>query len=136
MSVLQNHRIHTVSLQVDFEGMEEGLGVQDSLGLYFYEKIKPVLEKAFDQYGDPKRTFVIDRLELDCGNISYENWETVFLQRIIKRLGEELNFPEKSSPATVSTEYKASEVFFFFLKKGYFPWNSPFSTPRDLEKTI
>ena len=136
MSVLQNHKIHTVSIQVEFEGMEEGLGVQDSLGLYFYEKIKPALEKTFDQYSDPKKTLVIDRLELDCGIISYENWEAVFVQRVIKQLGEELNSPEKSNTTSISIENKASEVFFFFLQKGYFPWNSPFSTPKDLEKAI
>lgn len=136
MPVLQNHKIHTVSIQVEFEGMEEGLGVQDSLGQCFYEKIKPALDSAFDQYGDPNRTLVIDRLEVDCGKIPYENWEAVLVQRIIKQLGEELNSPEKNNTASISMENKATDVFFFFLQKGYFPWNSPFSTPKDLEKAI
>jgi len=136
MAAMQNHKIHTANLQVNFEGMEEGLGVHESLGLFFYEKIKPALEKAFDQYSDQKRILVIDKLELDCGNIPYENWERVLLQKILSQVGEELKSPQKSNSESVSLEKKADKVFFFFLQKGYFPWNSPFETPKELEKAI
>lgn len=136
MSEIQNHKIHTASLQVDFEGMEEGLGVQDSLGLLFYEKIKPALEKAFDKYGDPKGTIVFDKLELDCGQISYENWEEDLLKQVIHQLEQNLKSLPKGKKETVPAEKKAEEVFFYFLRKGYFPWNSPFSSPIVLENAI
>ncbi len=112
------------------------MGVQDNLGQFFYEKIMPALEKVLDQYGDPKKTLVIDRLELDCGIIPAENWEKVFYQRILNQVEEELKSPKKSNPVSVSMEDKANEVFFFFLRKGFFPWNSPFSNPKGLEKDI
>lgn len=136
MSEIQNHKIHTASLQVDFEGMEEGLGVQDSLGLLFYEKMKPALEKAFDKYGDPKATIVFDKLELDCGQISYENWEEDLLKQVLIQLEQNLKSLPKGKKETVRAEKKAEEVFFFFLRKGYFPWNSPFSSPIVLENAI
>ena len=53
MSHSQIHKIHTTSLQVQFAGIEEGLGLQDRLALVFHEKIKPALEKEFDQLADP-----------------------------------------------------------------------------------
>lgn len=112
------------------------MGLPDSLGLFFYERIQPALEKAFDQYGYSKQTLVIDRLEFDCGNIPTEDWETVFLQRILQQVGEELNSSKKNNHESISIEAKAAEVFFLFLQKGHFPWNSPFSTPKDLEKAI
>lgn len=112
------------------------MGVQDSLGLFFYEKIQPALVKALDQYGDPKKTLIIDKLELDCGTIPNENWEKVFLQRILEQLEEGINSPQKNNHVSLSIEEKANEVFFFFLQKGFFPWNSPFSTPKGLEKEI
>lgn len=136
MAGLQNHKIHTASLQVDFEGMEEGLGVQDSLGLLFYEKIKPALEKAFDKYGDPKETLVFDKLELDCGQISYENWEEDLVKQVLIQLEENLKYLPKEKKETISVEKKAEEVFIHFLEKGYFPWNSPFVKPKDLEESI
>ena len=136
MSSIQNHKIHTASLQVDFEGVEEGLGLQDSLGLFFYEKIKPALEKAFDRYGNPKETIVLEKLELDCGNISYANWEEEFLQKILVQLEENLKFPQIGKKEKVPVEKKAEEVFIHFLEKGFFPWNSPFSSPKELENAV
>ncbi|MCH6236261.1 contractile injection system tape measure protein [Cognataquiflexum rubidum] len=136
MSEIQNHKIHTASLQVDFEGLEEGLGVQDSLGLLFYEKIKPALEKTFDNYGDPKATIVFDKLELDCGHISYENWEENLVKQVLIQLDENLKSVSKEKNEIIPVGKKAEEVFIHFLKKGYFPWNSPFANPRDLEDSV
>jgi hypothetical protein len=136
MPMLQNHKIHTASLQVDFEGLEEGLGLQDSLGLFFYEKIKPALEKVFDRHGNPNETIVLDKLELDCGNLSYSNWEEEFLQKILVQLEENLKLPQIGKKEIVPVEKKAEEVFIHFLEKGYFPWNSSFSSPRELEDSV
>jgi hypothetical protein len=136
MSGLQNHKIHTASLQVDFEGMEEGLGVQDSLGLLFHEKIKPALERAFDKYGDPKATIVFDKLELDCGQITYENWEEKLVKQVLIQLEDKFKSPKEEKMGIIPQEKKAEEVFIYFLKKGYFPWNSPFSSTKDLEESI
>jgi hypothetical protein len=136
MSKIQKHKIHTASLKVDFEGVEEGLGVQDSLGLFFYEKIKPALEKVFDKYGDPKATIVFDKLELDCGQVSYENWEENIVKQVIYQLEENLESLPKERKKFISEEKKAEEVFFHFLQKGYFPWNSPFINLKDLEESI
>lgn len=136
MSEIQNHKIHTASLQVDFEGMEEGFGIQDSLGLLFYEKIKPALEKAFDNYADPKETLVFDKLELDCGQISYENWEEDLVKQVLIQLEENIRFLSKGKKETISVEKKAEEVFIHFLEKGYFPWNSPFVKPKELEESL
>lgn len=136
MSEIQNHKIQTASLLVDFEGMEEGLGVQDSLGLLFYEKIKPALEKAFDNYGDPKATIFFEKLELDCGQISYENWEEKIVKQVLIQLEEKMKSPTGIKKEIVPAEKKAEEVFFHFLAKGYFPWNSTFAKPKDLEESI
>ncbi|MCL6258867.1 contractile injection system tape measure protein [Aquiflexum sp. TKW24L] len=136
MSEIQKHKIHTASLQVDFEGLEEGLGVQDSLGLLFYEKIKPALEKAFDNYGDPKATIVFDKLELDCGKILYENWEENLVKQVLIQLDENLKSVSKEKNEIIPVGKKAEEVFIHFLKKGYFHWNSPFANPRDLENSV
>jgi hypothetical protein len=136
MANLQNHKIHTVALQVDFEGMEEGLGVQDSLGLVFYEKIKPALEKVFDKYGDPKSTIVIEKLELNCGQVLYENWEEDLVNQVLIQLEDSLKSLSKKTKEIISVEKKAEEVFIHFLEKGFFPWNSSFANPRELENSL
>lgn len=136
MSPAQKHKIHTTALQVDFEGMEEGLGLQDRLTQVFYEKLKPALEKEFDDLVDSKTTLEIDSLVLDCGFLTGEDWEEKLLQNLQEQVRKELTRSKSGKHNYTSKESKASEVFFFFLEKGYFPWNSPFASPEELENTI
>lgn len=134
MNRAQNHKIHTASLQVQFEGMEGVLGMQDNLGLLFYEKIEPLLQKAFDRSADPRATIVLDKLILDCGKLSGENWEEEMLLAIPKLLEEKLQSVRMYPRYEKTIEQQAEEVMVFFLEKGYFPWNSPFSAPIELER--
>lgn len=136
MSLSKNHKIHTTSLQVQFEGIEEGLGLQDRLALVFHEKVLPALEKEFDIHADSDSTLVIDSLIIDCGYLSNENWEELLLQNILEQISKELASNHSNKPRLQTKEDKASQVFFFFMEKGYFPWNSPFSFPNELENTV
>lgn len=136
MSQSQNHKIHTTALQVDFEGMDGGLGLQDKLAQVFYEKLKPALEKEFDDLVDSKTTLEIDSLVLDCGFLTGDDWEEKLLQNLLGQVRKELARNKYGKHNFTSKESKASEVFFFFLEKGYFPWNSPFSSPVELENAI
>ncbi len=137
MSPSQKHKVHTTSLQVYFEGIEEGLGLQDRLALVFHEKLKPALDKEFDQIAGSDTTVVIDSLILDCGYLTGENWEEKLLQSLLEQVRKELASPSSSQkPKYFTKEAKANEMFFFFLEKGYFPWNSPFYSPYEVEKSI
>ncbi|MEB2773759.1 contractile injection system tape measure protein [Algoriphagus sp. D3-2-R+10] len=136
MSLTQNHKVHTASFQVNFEGIEEGLGLQDNLALIFYEKVIPALEKEFDEFADPSSTLVINELELDCGLLTSENWEEELLQKVIQQVRKELVSSQTEKPTVLTRKEKATEVFFYFLEKGFFPWNSPFSTPIELEREV
>ncbi|MEN2280588.1 contractile injection system tape measure protein [Algoriphagus sp. SE2] len=136
MNLSKNHKIHTTSLQVQFEGIEEGLGLQDKLALVFHEKVMPALEKEFDVHAGSDSTLVFDSLIIDCGYLSSENWEELLLQNILDQIRKELTSNLSNKPTFRSKENKASEVFFFFMEKGYFPWNSPFAHPNDLENII
>lgn len=136
MGQSQNHKIHTTTLHVNFEGIEEGLGLQDSLALTFYEKVMPALEKEFDEFADPNSTIVISELELDCGLISSEKWEEELLQKVIEQVRQELVSSQTGKAIVFTQKEKATEVFFYFLEKGFFPWSSPFSTPKDLESEV
>ncbi|WP_296703617.1 contractile injection system tape measure protein [Algoriphagus sp.] len=136
MSLSNNHKIHTTSLEVQFEGIEEGLGLQDRLALVFHEKVMPALEKEFDAQVNPDSTLVLDSLIIDCGFLTSENWEELLLQNILEQVRKELASNLSNKSRFYSKENKANEVFFFFMDKGYFPWNSPFSFPNELEKAL
>ncbi|GAA0879204.1 hypothetical protein GCM10009119_21720 [Algoriphagus jejuensis] len=133
MGLSQNHKIHTASLQVQFEGMEEDFGLQERLALVFHEKVKPALEKELDELADPNTTWVIDSLVLDCGFLPSENWEEILHQKILEEIRNELESLPAGKSTVLSKKEKAREVFFFFIERGFFPWNSPFSKPLELE---
>lgn len=132
----QNHKVHTASLEVQFEGMEGALGRQDELGLLFSEKIQPLLEKAFDRFSEPGKTVILDKLILDCGRLSDDNWEDEMLRSIAQQLDQALHSARSQRRLEKSMDQQAMEVMEFFIQKGYFPWSSPFFSPSELEESL
>lgn len=130
------HKIRKASFQVDFEGLEKGLGIQDSLGLYFHEKLKPALQQLFDEYSTKDSILKIDKLDLDCGRIGIQNWENLLLEKMKEQMILNLK-PILENPDTrIPPHQSAEEVFLYYLAKGFFPWNSPFPNIMALEQEI
>jgi hypothetical protein len=136
MAGTQKHRIQKVSLQVDFRGLENSLGLQDGLSLYFYEKIEPVLQKIFDEYGEDKSLLRIEKMELDCGIVQNQDWENQLLDEITAQLIQSLKSQQKNPDVFIEKPKSAEDVFLFFLENGYFPWNSQFADINELEKYV
>ena len=132
----QKHKIRNASLQIDFEGLENGLGLQDSLSLYFHEKIEPVLQELFDEYSNHDSTLKIDKLDLDCGPINLQNWEYLLLDKLKEQAVMAMKSLKEKQLSQKMPSENAEEVFLFYLEKGYFPWNSPFSNLPELENEI
>ncbi|SMD41979.1 hypothetical protein SAMN00777080_0515 [Aquiflexum balticum DSM 16537] len=132
----KTHIIQNVTFQVDFEKMEEGLGLQEDLSLIFHQKIEPTLQKIFDSYSTEEFTIKIDKMVVDCGAVDDSDWEKMLLNRIGEQVEEMLRSEKNIGKKQVSKVKTANEVFFYFLQKGYFPWNSPFSDTDSLEKNV
>lgn len=132
----KTHIIRNVNFQVDFEKMEEGLGLQEDLSLIFHQKIEPALQQLFDTYSSEDFTIKIDKMVVDCGAVDNTNWEEMLLTKIREQVEEVLRSEKNNEKKQVSKVKTANEVFFYFLKQGYFPWNSPFSDTESLERNI
>jgi hypothetical protein len=65
----KTHIIQNVTFQVDFEKIEEGLGLQEDLSLIFHQKIEPALQKLFDAYSSEDFTIKIDKMVVNCGAV-------------------------------------------------------------------
>jgi hypothetical protein len=136
MAYGKTHIIQNTTFQIDFERMEEGLGLQEELSLIFHQKIEPALQQLFDTYSSEDFTIKIDKMELDCGPIGDADWEKTLLNRIKEQVEEVLRSKKNIGEKQVSKAKTTDEVFFYFLQKGYFPWNSQFPDTRSLEKNI
>lgn len=132
----QRHHIHTASLHVEFEGIEQGLGLQDSLGRFFSDRVKPALERALDRLAEPDVTLVVDKLSLDCGILSEEDWEEEMLKSISDQLEAAIKKSHSNGSIAKTSSHQATESMLFFLERGYFPWNSPFSSPLEIENHL
>jgi len=132
----KTHIIQNVTFQVDFEKMEEGLGLQEDLSLIFHQKIEPALQQLFDTYSSEDFTIKFDKMVVDCGAVDDADWEKMLLNSIKEQVEEVLLSAKNSEKKQISKVKTANEVFFYFLQKGYYPWNSPFSDTDSLEKNI
>jgi len=68
-----NHHIRQQFLHVDLKGSEsEGFALQQHLPELYYSKLLPAIEKALDRCSLPGSILVIDRIDIDIGNIPLE----------------------------------------------------------------
>jgi hypothetical protein len=114
-----NHIIARQTIEIDFESLEKGMGVQNRISELFHERLLPGMENLFDEMVGPDQRAVIDRLEIDCGELSPNNWEQEWVEKTMHELKAVLRTVDKK-PATSD----GAEPFFFFLQHGRLSWNA------------
>jgi hypothetical protein len=77
------HHIQRQYLHADLTGSEsEGFALQNRLTEFFSTGLIPALEQVLDAFSVPEQTLVIDRLDIDLGQISQDKLETELPQRL------------------------------------------------------
>ena len=75
MITAATHIIGKQTIEIDFDALEEAMGVQNRISELYRERLLPAMESLFDEMVGPEHRAVIERLEIDCGELSYKNWE-------------------------------------------------------------
>jgi hypothetical protein len=131
------HIIQKQTIEIEFENIDDSFGVQDRVAQVFYETLQPRMEILLDEMFGKDKFVSIDKLEIDCGLLSMENWEEEFTKQAIQKLQIELiEEKRKTVNGKELKENAASETFFFFLENGFLPWNKRISTISELEQLI
>lgn len=135
-----NNRVHIIQSQfidIQVENMDNSNGLQNRLADLFYEQLEPQMETLLDdRFGDDYYALV-EHLEIDCGVIDEKNWEEELTRCIIQKLDEKLRHVNKKRIEQGSVEeITAGELFFFFLKNGFLPWNKRINSVVELEQYI
>ncbi len=124
-------------LEVEFVNPDNAMGLQNALTAVFYEQLLPQMEELFNaQTGKDEYAF-IEKLEIDCGIVHPDNWEQQLAAEFVRKLKaalREVN-TKKMEPGQMKAE-KALESFFFYVEKGYLPWNKPAQTVSALEPLL
>ncbi|KAA6439399.1 hypothetical protein FEM33_14155 [Dyadobacter flavalbus] len=157
----QTHKIQKQSLLLNFTNEAEAMSWNRSASEFNQTNILPVLVRLFDHYAGKEEHFEIDKLEINIGSVTKEN----FLPELEKELKKKLDsifqsrLTVENDPETAQTQRHFSEAiknrlskvaahadrtesshwtdtFSYFLDYGILPWNSRVQTIKTLEKQM
>ncbi len=119
--------------------------IQSRVSRIYQQEIVPLLDKLLSNKS-ASSTLIIDRLEINIGQIPAERLEHELAEKIGKALQEGLN--KIKTPAVPVTgvmvkpvvaqleSHSDEELVFYFLQKGVFPWWAQETTYAWLEKAF
>ena len=87
------HFIRQQFLHVNLQGSEpEGFALQQRLPELYYTKLLPAIEKALDQCAIPGKLLVINKLEIDIGNVDLSKMDQELPAEIAEKLVQQIKF--------------------------------------------
>lgn len=131
------HIIQKQTIEINFENLDDSVGLQNHIAEVFYKRLQPRMEVLFDEIFGKNNHASIDKLEIDCGLLHKKNWEQEFTEQAISKLKEELvHLNREEIDIKKIEETAAAESFFFFLENGFMPWNNRISAVAELEQLL
>ena len=128
---MPTHFVNKVLLDFSFPSKEKDNALKTTKDL-FYERLMPHISSGLDAV---EGTVRIDRLEIDLGKTTIEDFENDFIKAFNQALPDHLQAPGTATAKALQqpTPFKdqqpqqatssTSDAFFYFLQKGYWPWN-------------
>ncbi|MFT3933662.1 MAG: contractile injection system tape measure protein [Chitinophagaceae bacterium] len=132
MSKQNNHIILKQKVEIAFENMNAGMGIQDAIAGIIKERLQPQMEVLFDELADEEHRIQLDQLEIDCGELSADNWQQEWVDNAIVKLRAALLGAHKTK---IKNE-NFHQDFFYFLQYGLLPWNSSVKELKNFEENI
>lgn len=147
------HIINRQVLELTVPGRDRVHVIQNKTSEIVKQKLKPELDALFSKLASADEIIRIDKMVIDLGTISENELETVFVERIIKEIGDKINrlnisrssitgkspvnghHIESGEKFTATSKSKdLLEQFIFFLQNGHFPWWHKSSVKNNLDE--
>ncbi|MEO9481948.1 MAG: contractile injection system tape measure protein [Ekhidna sp.] len=120
------HHIKSKVFEVSFNDESESLRFQKSFSDFIRNELVEITEKCLSEYDGPTLK-IINKLELNLGDIPYDGYEKILMERYEEALMHALfNKLEFEGPDKEEGENSTASILFMirhFLLKGYMPWN-------------
>ena len=116
--------------------------MQDRVSKLLQNGLMDSMESILDNAFPPDKVIRIDKLQLDLGNITLQNFEPEFKTQFIAALTKSLAVKKESLSAAngkegvLSKAQSLENALVFFLEKGYLPWYSSVGNKTDWEDEI
>lgn len=134
------HQIGKVILNLNFRSEKEALQIQHAFPSAFENRLKSVLQQVFDEYSPNGETVLIDKLALNLGEVTLENFDESLKNKIRQTLQEIISQhplkPSNDVATPISGQNRPYEILLFFLENGFFPWWAENLTLKNIEAEI
>lgn len=146
----QTHTIRQQHWHIELQGSEaDGWALQQQLADNYQTWLTPVLEKVLTTYAPKDGYWLIDRLDIDVGNVLLprlnHDLPGLLAEALAKALQEQL--PANPQTVTVNNQLAGqlqfkpgavylAEVFCYFLTTGSLPWHYQLPLGQNLEQAL
>jgi len=128
------HMIGRQKLEIGFDGVSPGVGVQNTISDLFYEELVPKFNKLFDELAADQYLISADRIDIDCGLLTADKWKDELIDHVLKKLKHELIVLDKKRIGSGVIQENLQTDCLFYLEHGYLPWNSSVHSMDVFEK--
>jgi hypothetical protein len=127
------HVIRKQVVALNIQAGQDQFRIQQRASDYFNMHIMPVLEKLFDEMSDPSHVLILDKIQLDLGDLGWQNDafkmdENTLYQRLKAELTRALGNmrgPEQITGSGINRVPTGEHVcmqWLNYLEQGFLPW--------------
>lgn len=126
---MADHRINRTLLDFSVSGLEKE-HILLKIKELFYDKALPVISSEFDNI---EQYLYIDKLELDLGNITLDQFKEIFQNTLKKKINSIPLKNDQKKDQKAQSNFSIDSIF-YYLKNGYWDWN--FQQKTELELSV
>ncbi len=141
------HRIQRQYVEVMTDHIPDAFRFKEQLSEVCKHKLLPALEKLFDIKAPDHKIFRTGKLVIDVGELPVENWETLFVDRVVDEMTKHISAAVPlSSAKSVHSDDVENELFqeideetnvtrsiIHFLEHGVLPWFTLIKSKGELQ---
>ncbi len=134
---VNRHIIAKQIFDLTLAGGTNGYLLQEKFSRLYWQKVAPALSGLFDQLAEPNILLRIERLELDLGEMNFQELDAELANRLVRNLESKLKdllTVVKNQVQQMSVSYSHFAAWLYFLENGTLPWTSANLTEEELHK--
>lgn len=142
----QNHIMKKQIFEIELPpGLDNERNLQSEISTLFHNTLLPLMEETFDRVSTDSRVVIIERMEVDLGNVNLsllaeqlpqkfqKNFSRILeeylfsiqMQQELKNSGISIPIKKDVRAVAVPEEEAIARILIFFLRNGQMPWNTP-----------
>jgi hypothetical protein len=133
----QTHVINRLQIEIDVPVEDMAFRLKEQLSHYWHDWVVTHMERALEMLSPGDEIIRIDRLEIDLGNLAFEDFDTDFLEKIQNAFANNLSHYVAANQKPVEKKDiigNDQELLIYFLENGSLPWWSV--TPQNLNFNV